>query len=131
VQRRWQDYASWSQLILKQTDDKVELITQAPPSGVWSMNPNGEISFVRASAEFSSVGEYNEALYLRVYGVGQYCYHGADLGIMLTHGRMQTDDRKLTERAKLWNAGIRAQFKSVPPPTPIQLPPQWQWGKLF
>jgi hypothetical protein len=69
---------------------------------------------------------------MRVYGVGQYRYQGADLGILMTHGRMQTDDRKLTDRATLWNAGIKAQFESIPPPAlaPV-LPPQWQYGKLF
>jgi biotin carboxylase len=132
VQKRWQDYASWSQLILKQTEDKVELITRAPRSGVWRMNQDGNVSFVRPSTEFTSIGDYNEAFYMRVYGVGQYRYQGADLGILMTHGRMQTDDRKLTDRAKLWNAGIKAQFESIPPPAlaPV-LPPQWQYGKLF
>jgi hypothetical protein len=132
VQKRWQDYASWSQLILKQTEDKVELITRAPRSGVWRMNRDGNVSFVRPSTEFTSVGAYEEAFYMRVYGVGQYRYQGADLGILMTHGRMQTDDRQLTDRGKLWNAGIKAQFESVPPP-PVapKLPPQWQYGKLF
>ena len=132
VQQRWRQYASWSQLILKQTEDKVELITKAPPSGIWRMNQDGNVSFVRRAAQFTSVGDQNEAFYLRVYGAGQYRYYGADLGILLTHGRMQTDDRQLTDRAKLWNAGIKAQFEGIPPPPAApKLPAQWQWGKLF
>ncbi|MFO1154822.1 MAG: biotin carboxylase [Rhodospirillales bacterium] len=132
VQQRWRQYASWSQLILKQTEDKVELITKAPPSGIWRMNQDGNVSFVRRAAQFTSVGDENEAFYLRVYDAGQYRYYGADLGILLTHGRMQTDDRQLTARAKLWNAGIKAQFEGIPPaPTAPELPAQWQWGKLF
>ena len=132
VQQRWRQYASWSQLVLKQTEDKVELITKAPPSGIWRMNQDGNVSFVRRAAQFTSVGDQNEAFYLRVYGAGQYRYYGADLGILLTHGRMQTDDRQLTDRAKLWNAGIKAQFEGIPPPPAApKLPAQWQWGKLF
>jgi hypothetical protein len=50
-----------------------------------------------------------------VYGAGDYCYHGADLGILMTRGRMQTADRQLLERARRWNDGIKAQFVSVPP----------------
>ena len=79
------------------------------------MNSDGNVSFVRRAAQFTSVGDEQEAFYLRVYGVGQYRYHGADLGILITRGRMQTDDRKLIDRAKLWNAGIKAQFKGVAP----------------
>lgn len=33
IQARWADFDNWSQLILKQTEDKVELITKAPNSG--------------------------------------------------------------------------------------------------
>ena len=115
MQARWADYDTWSQLILKQTEDKVELITEAPTSGIWRMNSDGNVSFVRRAVQITSVADEQEAFYLRVYGVGQYRYHGADLGILITRGRMQTDDRKLTDRAKLWNAGIKAQFAGVAP----------------
>ena len=84
VQARWTDYAPWCQLILKQTEDKVELITKAPPSGIWRMNQDGNVSFVRRAAQFTSVGDEKEAFYLRVYGAGQYRYYGADLGILVT-----------------------------------------------
>ena len=40
----------WSQFILKDTADVVELITEAPRSGIWRLDPeaHGGISFVRA-----------------------------------------------------------------------------------
>ena len=57
MQARWTDYAPWCQLILKQTEDKVELITKAPPSGIWRMNQDGNVSFVRRAAQFTSVGD--------------------------------------------------------------------------
>ena len=89
-------------------------------------------SFVRRRPSSRALATSSEAFYLRVYGVGQYRYHGADLGILITHGRMQTDDRRLTDRAKLWNAGIKAQFEGIPPPPAApKLPAQWPWGKLF
>ena len=69
---------------------------------------------------------------LRVYGVGQYRYHGADLGILMAYSRMRTDDRKLIDRAKLWNAGIKAQFEGVPPaPAAPAIPPDLRWMKIF
>jgi hypothetical protein len=132
VQARWTDYASWSQLILKQTEDRVELITKAPTSGIWRMATDGTVHFVRRAAQFTSVGDEREAFYLRVYGVGQYRYYGADMGILMTHGRMQTDDRQLTDRAKLWNAGIKGQFEGVAPaPAAPVLPPDLNWMKIF
>ncbi len=132
VQARWADYDSWAQLILKQTQDKVELITKAPASGIWRMDDDGTVSLVRRAAQFTSVGDEREAFYLRVYGVGQYRYYGADLGVLMTRGRLQTDDRRLTDRAKLWNAGIKAQFEGVPPaPAAPQPPADLRWMKIF
>ena len=46
---------------------------------------------------------------------------------------MQTDDRKLIDRAKLWNAGIKAQFAGVPPAPEVHLtpPPDFTAGKWY
>ena len=51
VQARWTDYDNWTQLVLKQTEDKVELITRAPRSGIWKMAPDGERALPAAGAE--------------------------------------------------------------------------------
>ena len=132
IQERWTHYDNWTQLVLKQTEDKVELITRAPQSGIWKLGPDG-VQFQRPALNVTSIGDENEAFYLRVYGVGEYCYHGADLGILMTRGRMQTADRELLERAKLWNAGIKAQFSSVPPAPQVHMvpPPDFSSGKWY
>lgn len=133
VQSRWNHYDHWAQLILKQTEDKVELITKAPQSGVWRMNEDDEIEFVRPSHNINTIGHEDEAFYLRVYGVGEYCYHGADLGCLLARGRMQSDDRQLLDRARKWNAAIKGEFKSVPlsPNTNVTVPTDISAGKWF
>jgi hypothetical protein len=96
------------------------------------MNQDGNVSFVRRAAQFTSVGDEKEAFYLRVYGAGQYRYYGADLGILVSHGRFQTDHRKLIDRAKLWNAGLKAQFHGIAPaPGRAAVPPKAWWGKMF
>ena len=132
IQSRWTDFDTWSQLILKQTEDKVELITQAPPSGIWRLNDEGEISFVRRSIDWHTVGDEHEAYYMRVYGVGEYRYHGADMGVLVTRGRMQTDNRDLHERAKVWADRMLKQFQGLPPPPeqPVE-PPQLGISKMF
>lgn len=114
VQARWRDYDNWSQLILKQTKDEVGLITQAPASGIWTMHEDGHIEFGRRAQQVTSVTHEDEAFYMRVYAEGDYSYHGADLGVLIARGRMQTADRELFPRAKAWNAGIKSQFKIVP-----------------
>lgn len=132
IQARWSDFDNWSQLVIKQTADQVELITRAPTSGVWRLNDDGTASFVRRTLDWHTVGDEHEAFYLRVYGTGEYRYHGADLGILVARGRMQTDDRQLTERAKRWAAAINAQFEGTPPPPeqPVA-PPEWSMSKMF
>jgi biotin carboxylase len=133
VQARWTDYDNWTQLVLKQTEDKVELITQAPRSGIWKMAPDGGVSFLRPALNVTSIGDESEAFYLRVYGQGDWCYHGADLGVLMTRGRMQSAERALLDRAKRWNAGIKRQFVSVPPaPAMHAAPPEdMAAGKWF
>jgi biotin carboxylase len=114
----------WSQFILKQTDDDVELITHAPRSGIWRLDADapGGIRFVRRETDWHTVGSEDEAFYLRIAAEGQYRYPGADLGILVTRGRLQTDEHELTERALTWIKGIKAQFAGVPAPLEAELP---------
>ena len=90
------------------------MITKAPASGIWRIDDEGDIKLVRKSIDWFLVSDENEAFYLRVYTAGDYRYHGADMGILVSRGRFQTDDRKLTERAKAWVAAIHRQFEALP-----------------
>ncbi|NIB38104.1 biotin carboxylase [Pseudomaricurvus alkylphenolicus] len=111
VQSRWADFGSWTQLVLKHTEDQVRLITKAPKSGIWRMGDDGEIEYVRQSIDWNNVGDEEDAFYLRVYGEGEYSYLGADMGIIVARGRMQSDDRELLPRAKQWINPINRQFE--------------------
>ena len=114
VQTRWAEFDNWSQLILKYPIDRVEMITRAPSSGIWQLGDNGRMSLVRKSIDWFLVSGENEAFYLRVYTAGDYRYHGADMGILVSRGRMQTDDRKLTDRAKAWVKALYQEFDAIP-----------------
>ena len=65
-----------------------------------------------------------EAFFLRITGAGDYWYEGADLGILVTRGRLMTDDFQLNERAKAWISGLKSRFEAAepsdaePPPPP-------------
>lgn len=122
VQKRWSEFDNWSQLILKHPGDEVEIITKAPASGIWRMDKSGNISLVRKSIDWFLVSGEDEAFYLRVYTAGDYRFHGADMGILVSRGRMQTDTRKLKARAKKWAAAINAQFHCAPLPKSAPVP---------
>ena len=115
IQNRWNEYDFWSQLVLKQIEDKVRQLTHAPQSGVWRMDKYGGIAFDRSDLDWTNVIDNDEAFYLRVYREGDYTYKGADLGIIVSRGRMQTEQRELRERAKMWTAAINAEFHGIEP----------------
>ncbi len=130
LNERWTNPASideWAQFVLKETRKPVEVITRAPTSGRWRMDPDRRVSFVRPDTDWHTVADESEAFYLRIAGAGQYRYKGADLGILVTRGRLMDDDYELTDRARTWIDGIKDAFEAVPvadeePPLPEREP---------
>lgn len=126
----------WSQFILKDTADKVELITEAPQSGIWRLDPaaHGGIRFVRRETDWHTIENEDEAFYLRIAQEGGYRYPGADIGILVTRGRLQSDDHELTDRARTWITGIKKQFWTAPlppeQPAPIREPEPFSFKML-
>lgn len=103
---------SWSQLIIKHTKDTIEYVNEAPFSGIWRMFDNGHIKYDRMDTHRRAVETENEAFFLRISKKGDYLYEGADMGILVSRGRMMTDDFELTERAKKWIKAIHIQYAS-------------------
>ncbi|MEZ4588948.1 MAG: hypothetical protein R2909_21455, partial [Gemmatimonadales bacterium] len=117
LNRRWSNPANidaWGQLVIKHTADTTELITEAPPSGIWRMEDDGRLSFVRTQTHRRTVEAENEAFFLRIANEGDYFYEGADLGILITPGRLMTKTFRLNKRAKAWTEGILSQYRSRP-----------------
>jgi hypothetical protein len=122
---RWADpenIDSWGQLVIKHTQDTVELITAAPKTGVWRMQDDGSLRYVRMQTHRRTVEDEQEAFFLRIAKEGDYHYKGADLGILITPGRLMTDAHELNDRGRAWVAGIRALYRSRPvaAPEPVQ-----------
>ncbi|MCB9251175.1 MAG: biotin carboxylase [Flavobacteriales bacterium] len=103
---------SWSQLVIKHTSDTIELVTEAPRSGIWRMEHDGSITFDRMDTHRRAVESDYEAFFLRISKTGSYFYEGADMGILVVRGRMMTNDFRLTKRAKDWINAIRGLYKS-------------------
>jgi biotin carboxylase len=114
---RWADpdnIDSWSQLVIKHTADSVEYITAAPPSGIWRMADDGTVTFVRVQTHRRTAQNESEAFFHRIARPGDYFYEGADLGILVTPGRLMTDTFQLNDRARAWIHGIRRHFQTRP-----------------
>ena len=101
---------NWSQLVMKHTDTPVERIRSAPRSGVWEMQDDATVTFLWEQTHRRTVRSENRAFYLRIAGDGDWLYEGADLGILVTPGRLMTKNFRLTQRARKWIAGMRAQY---------------------
>lgn len=116
---RWADpdmIDSWSQMVIKHTDDSVDIVTDAPQSGIYKMLVDGRVVFDRFDYHRRAVGE-NEAFFLRILKPGDYRYEGADLGILVTRGRSMTNGFRLTERSNKWIHGIKSAFSARPLPS--------------
>ena len=96
-----------------------------PRSGIWRLDPSapGGIRFVRRETDWHTVASEDEAFYLRIAAEGQYRYPGADLGILVTRGRLQTDEHELTERALALDQGHQVPVRGRRPlPLEAELP---------
>jgi glutathione synthase/RimK-type ligase-like ATP-grasp enzyme len=110
---RWalpENIDNWSQLIIKHTEDTIEYVSEAPNSGIWKMFDNGHIQFDRLDTHRRAVESENEAFFIHISKVGDYLYEGADMGILVSRGRMMTDDFKINARAKSWIDAIRSKY---------------------
>jgi len=121
INQRWRELAAgdvWAQLIMKEPNDSVERIVAAPRTGTYQLSKDGELTFLRPSHDWHPLTSEDECFFLRVYGPGDYRFKGADLGILVTKGRMQTA-AGLTGRCRRYIDGIRSWYVTEP----IEQPP--------
>jgi hypothetical protein len=117
INARWADadnIDSWSQFVMKHIEDSVDILVDAPQSGIWRLRDDGEVEYARFDYHRRAVANENEAFFLRISGPGDYRYEGADLGILITRGRLMTNRFRLNARAKTWISAMRRQFVGQP-----------------
>lgn len=115
INKRWareENIDSWSQLVIKHTEDTIEVVTDAPSSGIWRMADDASIEFDRMDTHRRAVETDKEAFFLRISRKGDYLYEGADMGILVMRGRLMSKDFKLSDRAKNWIKAIKGEYKS-------------------
>ncbi len=114
---RWADPENideWSQLVIKHVDDSVDQIAAAPESGIWRLKADNSLEYARFDYHRRAVETENEGFWLRISGPGDYRYEGADLGILITRGRLMTEDFELTDRARSFISGLRGAYQGKP-----------------
>ena len=105
---------SWSQMVMKYTEKNVDIVTNAPPTGVYRLADDGTVSYDRFDFDRQSIESEREAFFLRITGPGDYRYEGADLGILITRGRVMENDFELNDRARNWIRGIKKLYAGKP-----------------
>jgi D-alanine-D-alanine ligase-like ATP-grasp enzyme len=105
---------SWSQVVMKYTEDKVDQVTHAPATGIYRMAEDGSVAYQRFDYTRRAIDTEREAFFLRITGPGDYRYNGADLGILITRGRSMDDNFKLNIRARDWIRGISQYYAGKP-----------------
>jgi len=122
LNKRWADknfIDSWGQLVIKSTSAAVDVVTHAPPTGIYRMGADGSVSYHRFDYHKQAIESEQEAFFLRITGPGDYRYEGADLGILITRGRVMTPKFELNDRAHAWIRGIK-QYYAAKPLTSVQ-----------
>jgi hypothetical protein len=121
INERWEELASadvWSQMIIKETSNVVERLETTPRTGQYSLDDNGALVFRRAALDWHQLQDESEAFFLRIYGNGDYRWKGADLGVLVTKGRLQIDSAQggsaLTIRARHLIDSVRAHYSGTP-----------------
>jgi hypothetical protein len=121
INERWEELASadvWSQMVMKETDDIVQRLTATPRTGQYSLDASGGLVFRRSALDWHQLQNEREAFFLRIYGPGDYRWKGADLGVLVTKGRLQVDNGEgkssLAIRARHLIDSIRAEYAGTP-----------------
>ncbi len=121
INERWSDPSNidgWGQLVMKHTGDVAEIVTGAPRSGVYRLMPDGTAEFIRVQTHRRTVEREDEGFFLRITKPGDWLYEGADLGILITPGRLMTDEFELNDRARRWIDAIHGCYVSHVPEGP-------------
>lgn len=116
INTRWRELAAvdvYCQLVMKTSQAQIRLIDEAPATGVYHLDYDGTLHYLRNGLDWHYLEEPMDAFFLRVYGAGEYLFKGADIGILVTRTRMQTEDGRLTQRSHQFIDAIHGLFKTT------------------
>ena len=87
INDRWARTAAldeWSQLVIKETREDVELLTSAPRTGVWRLDSSGRAAFARRGQRLArDLATRARRSTSQVLGAGEYRYPGRTSGLLV------------------------------------------------
>lgn len=103
-----------AQVILKYTDEPLNIITRAPVSGVYALDANGQLALKQAGYNRRDALAENEAYILRIMAAGEYAYKGGDLAIMFLNRVIREPRGKLNPAGEQWGGALKRCFQFRP-----------------
>jgi hypothetical protein len=103
-----------AQVVLKYTDQPLKIITEAPVSGVYTLQPDGTLSLKHAGHERREALAKNEAYILRIKTTGEYAYHGGDLAILFLNQVIRAPQGHLNADGERWVSALKDSFRFRP-----------------
>jgi hypothetical protein len=103
-----------AQVILKYLPDALQIITQAPVSGVYQLQADGSLRLKYASYNRRDALAANEAYLLRIMREGEYAYHGGDLAILFVNNVIRHSEGGLNADGERWVQALQSCFQFRP-----------------
>ena len=103
-----------AQVILKYLESPLQIITQAPVTGVYTMDAQSTLTLQRESCNRLEALATDQVYVLRIMAVGEYAYKGGDLAIMFLNRAIRDPLGKLTADAEQWVGALQACFEFRP-----------------
>ena len=91
-----------SQVILKYTEEPLQIITAAPVSGVYELGADSSLVLKQAGYKRREALAENEVYIMRIMGTGEYAYKGCDLAIMFLNQVIRGAQGKLNAVGEEW-----------------------------
>lgn len=100
-----------AQVILKYTDEMLKIITQAPVSGVYTLDSDGILALKQPGYNLRDALAENEAYLLRIMAAGEYAYQGGDLAILFLNRVIREPQGKLNAEGEQWLNALQRNFQ--------------------
>ncbi len=113
LQRRWQEHATWSALVLTHSENSVDFITKSPASAIYNEAADGQFDIALPSINPLELRGESECVYLRLLGTGTYRQLNLQLGIVIGRGDAFKTEKDKESRAMRWARGFSDMYSAV------------------
>lgn len=103
-----------AQLILKYTDEPLKVVTEAPLSGIYTLNADGRLSLKQAGHRRRDALAEDEAFVMRIMATGEYAYQGGDLAIIFLNQVIRDEQGQLNRSGVQWVRALKDSFQFRP-----------------